>query len=71
MYHILKIERFCRKQVILVTSTDTLISGSSFDPEEICEFSHIDSYLLRSEFKQLEAWSFRHLCCAFIEKFSD
>ena len=58
---------FCRNQVILLHHLISLIRGSSFDPEESCEFSLIDSYLLRSEFKQLEAWSFRHLCYAFID----
>ena len=58
---------FCRNQGILLYQLISLIRGSSFDPEESSEFSLIDSYLLRSDFKQLEAWSFRHLCCAFID----
>ena len=48
---------FCRNQGILLHQLISLIRGSSFDPEESSEFSLIDSYLLRSEFKQLEAWS--------------
>ena len=50
---------FCRNQGILLHQLISLIRGSSFDPEESSEFSLIDSYLIRSEFKRLEAWLFR------------
>ena len=56
---------FCRNQGILLHQLISLIRGSSFDPEKSSEFSLIESYLLRSEFKQLEAWSFMDFVVAF------
>ena len=62
---------FCRNQVILVTSTDIINKGIFFwSWIKLRVFTHW-ILPLKKWIKQLEAWSLRHLCCAFIENFWD